>query len=640
MQILAVILYGKNGKRRILPFGQGRVNIITGQSNTGKSTVGNIIDYCFGGTSCPIAEGFVRDHVAYYALHIVHNNECMFIARENPPSSHSSTNKCYYIIGATEIPDDLTTATPIDNESLEKILSAKLGISENMFVPPVAQSRPRLSANIRHTLYYCIQNQDEIASQKIVFHRQSEPFIPQTIKDTLPFFLGIINEDSLALESEQTKLKREAVILRRSIEEVESLKGNGLHRATALLTEAKEIGLIQNDTNVDMSDYNSVKRALETAFQWTPIDIAVSGMDRVSLLQSELVKTQQDIDDISIDIRNTEEFLGQVRGYNAEVAHQQKRLESIGLFEQIEFDSKHCPFCSTQIESPHPSVGAMRNAIVLLKNKLSSVSRERPHLRKHADELIERRQRYSMRVKEIQIEINAVYEENKEAIRLKDLNARRGRVLGRISLWLESVVESDDFGSKKIKLNEIEARIAEIHAILGTDEIDERKQSAISRISSMMSAWAKDLRLEHHEYPYRFDLNKLTVVADRDRPIPLPQLGGASNWLRCHLITLFALHTFFKQNNRPVPEFLFIDQPSQVYFPSETNREDVDSQEVRAVYKFIFDRVAEMNPNMQVIIVDHADINEEYFQEAVVEKWWDDTKLVPIDWNEDFVFDD
>jgi len=367
MQILAVILYGKKGKRRILPFERGRVNIITGQSNTGKSTVGNIIDYCFGGTSCPIAEGFVRDNVAYYALHIIHNNECMFIARENPSPNQSSTNKCYYIIGAIEIPNDLTTATPIDNESLEKILSAKLGISENMFVPPVGQSRPRLSANIRHTLYYCIQNQDEIASQKSIFHRQSEPFIPQTIKDTLPFFLGIINEDSLALESEHVKLKRDAVILRRSIEEVELLKGNGLHRATALLAEAKEIGLIQSDNNVDMSDYNSVKQTLETAFQWTPIDIEVSGMDRVSMLQSELATTQQDIDDISIDIRNTEEFLGQVRGYNAEVDHQQKRLQSIGLFEQIEFDPNHCPLCSMPIESSLPSAEDMRNAIVNLK---------------------------------------------------------------------------------------------------------------------------------------------------------------------------------------------------------------------------------------------------------------------------------
>jgi hypothetical protein len=63
------------------------------------------------------------------------------------------------------------------------------------------------------------------------------------------------------------------------------------------------------------------------------------------------------------------------------------------------------------------------------------------------------------------------------------------------------------------------------------------------------------------------------------------------------------------------------------------NNTQVDNQEIRKVYKFIFDRVAEIYPNMQVIIVDHADINEEYFQNAVIEKWWDDSsKLVPTAW--------
>ncbi len=168
--------------------------------------------------------------------------------------------------------------------------------------------------------------------------------------------------------------------------------------------------------------------------------------------------------------------------------------------------------------------------------------------------------------------------------------------------------------------------------MLDADETEERKQSIINRISSLISDWAKELGLEHSEYPYRLDINKLTVMVDRDRPVPLQQLGSGSNWLGCHLIALFALHTYFRNNNRPVPSFLFLDQPSQVYFPPETNDTNVDSQEIRAIYSFIFDRVKELHPNLQVIIVDHADINEKYFQEAVVEKWWDGAKLVPIDW--------
>lgn len=221
-----------------------------------------------------------------------------------------------------------------------------------------------------------------------------------------------------------------------------------------------------------------------------------------------------------------------------------------------------------------PGAQDIRDSITRLSHRLESVSHEHPTLREHLDQLKNRRQDFI----------------------------------------------------------EIESRISEINSILDINAMDERKQYTINRISTLMYQWAKALDLEHSEFPYRFDIIKLTVMADRDIPVPLQQLGSGSNRLGCHLITLFALHTFFIQKNRPVPVFLFLDQPSQVYFPPETNDQNVDSQEVRKIYDFIFDRIKELSSNMQVIIVDHADVNEKYFQDSIVEKWWDGTKLVPLDW--------
>ena len=47
MQVLEVVLYGKNGKKRTLPLRPGAVNVITGASSTGKSQIVRIVDYCF-----------------------------------------------------------------------------------------------------------------------------------------------------------------------------------------------------------------------------------------------------------------------------------------------------------------------------------------------------------------------------------------------------------------------------------------------------------------------------------------------------------------------------------------------------------------------------------------------------------------
>lgn len=45
--ILKIVLWLKNGNRRILNFESDKVNVITGHSNTGKTAILDIIDYCF-----------------------------------------------------------------------------------------------------------------------------------------------------------------------------------------------------------------------------------------------------------------------------------------------------------------------------------------------------------------------------------------------------------------------------------------------------------------------------------------------------------------------------------------------------------------------------------------------------------------
>lgn len=166
--------------------------------------------------------------------------------------------------------------------------------------------------------------------------------------------------------------------------------------------------------------------------------------------------------------------------------------------------------------------------------------------------------------------------------------------------------------------------------------MEERKQSALSRIQEDMTKWAKALQLEHSDNPYRLDLNKVTVVVDKpERPVPLKQLGSGSNWVGVHLIAYFALQRFFVNANRPVPRFLFLDQPSQVYFPSELDEKQIDWNEVNIMYQFIIDRTIELNGKLQVIVVDHADLKEDSFRQFICENWWPiDKNLVPSDWYE------
>jgi hypothetical protein len=156
----------------------------------------------------------------------------------------------------------------------------------------------------------------------------------------------------------------------------------------------------------------------------------------------------------------------------------------------------------------------------------------------------------------------------------------------------------------------------------------------------------KRLQLEHSDWPYRFDMRNLTVTADRTgRPIPMKRMGGGKNHLGCHLTALLALHNHFIVENRPVPGFLLLDQPAQGYFPDlqqyktlsgtteETTGSDADLEAVQKMTKLLFDICEKLAPNFQIILLEHANLPDEQFQNALVEEPWTQGRaLIPEDW--------
>lgn len=51
---------------RVIPFQDGKINIIYGLSGTGKSSIVHIIDYVLGATKCQIPIGIIRDTVDWF----------------------------------------------------------------------------------------------------------------------------------------------------------------------------------------------------------------------------------------------------------------------------------------------------------------------------------------------------------------------------------------------------------------------------------------------------------------------------------------------------------------------------------------------------------------------------------------------
>jgi uncharacterized protein DUF3732 len=69
-----------------------------------------------------------------------------------------------------------------------------------------------------------------------------------------------------------------------------------------------------------------------------------------------------------------------------------------------------------------------------------------------------------------------------------------------------------------------------------------------------------------------------------------------------------------------VPAFIVFDQPSQAHYPAERDAEgsidvlnDEDQKAVHQLFKLMFDVAVELAGDLQIIVLDHADLRDDWF---------------------------
>ena len=644
-QIKNIVVYSHHGQRRVLSLKTGELNIITGSSKTGKSALIEIIDYCLGARECRIPEGVIRKTVSWVALKLEVTDGMTFIARKVPKSSRAASSEVYYLVGKDlEIPNFNQLSKNINSDALKGILTEITGIENNKHQVPEGQTRLSLTAQVRHSLFYCFQAQEEVISKKHLFHNQSEQFIPQVIKDTIPYFLGAVDDDHVKKQIELRTKKQSLKSLERQLSECEGIKGRGVSKANNLVSEARDVGLFpQNTYTENWEDCVSALNQISQSSLSTEEDIIEVGGKEFEDLQIEQKELRDRLYLVREQLRASRELVSEKTDFSKERTKQLARLKSIELFDiQSDLKSSLCPFCNstTEGESASPLIETIKNSLQQLSNEIRDVEDRSPQMQKVVRELEEKSETLKLDLVKNREAIEAVQKSNAKLQAYKDQGAKRAYIMGRIALYLESLPQLSDTSGLKKDISELQQEVTTLEEELSKETTQERIDSILSLISQDMGSWSKKLELEHSEYPLRLDLKKLTVVADGRRgPIPMDRMGSGENWVGYHLIAHLTLHKWFTEENRPVPRFLFIDQPSQVYFPEDSDWGDSDQrsggedrEKVGNMYKLALSVIKSIAPRFQVIITDHANINEQWFQDSVTERWRDGQKLIPQEW--------
>lgn len=652
MQLLAIILYSNHGRRRVLNFTTGALNIVTGESKTGKSALLDIVEYCLGRDRLQMPIGPITSTVSWYAALFELDGGRAFVGRPAPEAGKASTQRAMLEFGADLAPlefDDLMVNA--DSDAVREQLGRRIGIEENLHEPPVGSARYPLEAHIGHAALLCLQRQGEIAARDLLFHRQGDQGMAQTLKDTIPYFIGAVPRDQALKRAQLTAARRElrrAETIYRQATRASEAADAGL---ATLWREAYALGMVDAAQPADRASTVGLLHAAVTAAATGPEAPDPETAGRVAALQRERDEVRDQLRALNaergvlLQQNYTEtDFAGAVRVQSARLAS----LNLLGLptngsvatATDTQDDPSPCPLCGSALAEPDPGPEQLRQSLVQLNNQLNGVDAARPARRAALQALDEQATSLRNQLRTTEGAIQSLTASQAVTEQLPD-TARRDFTRGRIHATLATLPGSSEAELARLR-HQYETALGQVQTLEAElDPAEEREQltSRLVAISQDMTRWADRLQLEHRSGSVRLDLNRLTVVTDTEQgPAPLFRIGSGENWVGYHLVTHLALHRYFVRQHRPVPRLLMLDQPTQVWYRSEVDQrsgapgQDTDREAVSRLFRLIYDVIMELAPNMQVIVCDHANLPEEWFQDSVEHNWRGGEKLIPQEW--------
>lgn len=629
-------MYNHRGEHHSVKFNLGDLNIITGSNGTGKTALIKITEYCLGSKSCRIPEGVTRDNIDWVGLKLQLKIGQAFVARKIPVGDKKSSEEIFYKV-QPEIETPLhSELKKMDNlNGLKALLTQLCGIKDNI---QESSTGRKITATIRQALFYNFQEEDEIATGSTLFHKQKS-FAANDMVLTLPYFLGVYDENIIKKIKELQSKKKQLKFLIRKQSEFEAVKGSDLSLAKNLILEAQNIGLF----NIDCfpQTWKECIKILKE-IQDAPLEYAESftGTNEVfDNLIEENEYLRNELIHIKREIKSLEDLKIYQTNFSDESKSQLSKMKSIELFDEVNDNLIYCPICESKISDKKlPSLKELEKSSEQLKSQIRALEEYSPQMQKVLEDLKTKKRSIEIKLKENKISRKKIQESNLLLKQIKENSEKQLYLRGKIDLYINSVFGLDEDTDFKSEIEGINNEISQLKEETDPENYDKRMKKILEKINKNMTEWSNFLELQHPGCELSFDPKKLTLMVHLEKgPSEMVNIGSGATHLGHHILVHLALHKLFIENNRPVPRFLFIDQPSQNNFlPENASKERIERERktVLDVYKLLFKFINETKPDFQIIVTDHADFSDKFFQDHLIDVWEPQKGLVPKKWIE------
>jgi energy-coupling factor transporter ATP-binding protein EcfA2 len=645
--IKTIFFLGVTGERREINFEVDQVNIVTGASGTGKSTLIKAVDYCMGSKNCELP-AHVRRRCVAVGVKWVRGDQELLVGRVVPPVGQATSTHMFCTAGRNlRLPDKLE-----EFEGPAPVGAAKRFIESAFGIDDVTGSQDEFGeikgrATVRHVTPYLFVTKEVIYSETILLHGLEDPEKARDIIASMPYFMGVVDQATAVELQKLRQLERalereEAKALARSREE-SSTKQN----AFALLSEAHRLG-IANAVDETSSEAALIS-ALRSVDEVGVPNASVVSEDELTILTDRRQVTLNMLNELRRQSRAAKLALRDANGAGDAITRQREKLQ---LADHLKLDDipTVCPICSSPSDKGKESAAALQSTLATIRAESAAVDRVRPIFVEHDRSVEASIARANTELRTIDAQISGIIRANESARSLATASQARAHALGKISFFLQL---ADSVPVRAISnLDTLRESVEELRARVGREERETRLQIAESEISGYASTAFSDLPSVDPCVGARLFFNSrkpdVSIIEQVTNAIlRMTDVGSDQNYLAVHVALALALQHHFEHVKAPVPGVLIFDQISRPYFPSKSENEDRDETEIvggsededivamRKHIDFLFKETARRN-GLQVILIEHAYFaDDQRYRDATRERWTKGSgkALIPLDWS-------
>jgi len=575
-----------DNQTRSLCFLPNKINVVTGDATTGKTSLWNISDYCLLSDKVHVASP-INEKVNWYGIAFTINGKNFTIVRRSPQKNAVSADICF----GTGLSFPETPQSNIKIADLKASLDGEFGITDKLRFPFGGQyGKASFNLTYRYFLLFIALTESIIGTPQTYFDTTffGKEEYDKALSTIFDLVIGIDDMENRTINEQIKRIDKDIKQIQRKQQEKDTEEITYRNNIFALLERCVLLGLTEQS-----KAFNTVDDAISEIRQIVEHHSIIQKNDTKNEELEELTKRQTNIKaQINAINRYQREYNNYIRNLNR-VADSIKPIEFLRarLLDQLLYSSTTQPF-----------INSIEESLVEIKAGLKVQQMPLEKVTGNIDELKRQLKEVNLKIEEIE-RLNKEYQTYvSKLIAIGEIKNELSKLTQRKELPSINVAKLNELIEEKNGLEQKPKDIEEIKFVM-KNSLNDEIQKVYDQITTMPS---------YQNHKTFFDSSDMVLKLQPSGELfPIDNVGSKSNYMFMHICLYLGLHShILKAGQEHVPQFLFIDQPSIPYYSGgDSSIGNNDEEKLMNVFTILNDFITEkikQNQEFQILMVEHA----------------------------------